>query len=45
MMSGWGQMVHIVRKDVRHLWMEIVVSVGVVAMFAWLTPMTWPGCF
>jgi len=35
------QILHIFRKDVRRLWMEILVSIVAVALFAWAIPKTW----
>ena len=36
-----GQVIHIFRKDVRHFWREILVSLGILATFAWLEPRKW----
>jgi hypothetical protein len=36
-MKAAGQVVHIVRKDARHLWPEIAASFVVLGMFAWMT--------
>lgn len=35
------QIIHIFRKDVRHLWREIAASVALVAAFVWCEPATW----
>lgn len=37
------QILHIFRKDVRRLWIEILLSVVAAALFAWVTPKSWPG--
>lgn len=42
-MTGFNQTLHIFRKDVRHLYPEITVSVCLVALFAWIAPAGWPG--
>lgn len=36
-----GQLIHIFRKDVRHFWREIVLSLGILAAFVWETPRAW----
>lgn len=35
------QLIHIFRKDVRHFWREIVLSLGVLTAFVWSTPRAW----
>lgn len=35
------QILHIFAKDVRRLWWEILLSIAMVAAFAWLDPKTW----
>ena len=36
-----GQLIHIFRKDVRHFWREIVLSLGILTAFVWNTPRGW----
>ena len=36
------QPIHILRKDVRHLWPEIAVSICLLIALAWIVPHTWP---
>jgi hypothetical protein len=35
------QVIHIFRKDVRHLWKEIAVSLTLLAVYVWSEPATW----
>ncbi|MFZ0038607.1 MAG: hypothetical protein WAK91_14350 [Candidatus Acidiferrales bacterium] len=35
------QIIHIFKKDVRHHWLEISVSVALLVTFAWLEPSNW----
>jgi hypothetical protein len=42
-MTSFNQTLHILRKDVRHLYPEITVSLSLVALFAWIAPAVWPG--
>jgi hypothetical protein len=35
------QVIHIFRKDVRHLWKEIAASLAVLAIYTWSEPATW----
>ena len=41
-MTSFNQILHILRKDVRHLFPEITVSISLVALFAWVAPAGWP---
>lgn len=36
-----SQILHIFRKDVRHLWWEILVSLALLALYTWHEPETW----
>jgi hypothetical protein len=35
------QIIHIFRKDVRHLWREIAASLALLAIYVWSEPATW----
>jgi hypothetical protein len=35
------QVIHIFRKDVRHLWKEIAASLALLAIYVWSEPATW----
>jgi hypothetical protein len=35
------QVIHIFRKDVRHLWREIVASLALLVIYVWSEPATW----
>lgn len=37
------QFLHIFRKDVRHLWPDLTIYIGVLIAFACATPALWPG--
>jgi hypothetical protein len=36
-----GQILHVFRKDVRHHWREIALSIAVLGLFAWTEPSQW----
>jgi hypothetical protein len=36
-----SQILHIFSKDVRRLWIDILLSICVVVLFAWITPKSW----
>lgn len=36
-----GQVLHVFRKDVRHHWREVVLSVAILGVFAWTEPSQW----
>jgi hypothetical protein len=38
-----NQILHIIRKDVRRHWPEILVSLGLTAVFVWYQPRKWTG--
>jgi hypothetical protein len=36
-----GQIVHVFRKDIRRHWREVVLSIAILAAFAWIEPSQW----
>jgi hypothetical protein len=36
-----GQILHVFRKDVRHHWREVVLSIAILGVFAWTEPSQW----
>jgi hypothetical protein len=35
------QIIHILQKDVRHFWLEILISIVLLAVFVWMEPKLW----
>ena len=38
-----SQVIHVLRKDVRHHWPEITIAIALLAIFVWVEPRTWTG--